>query len=282
MLLAGHHQRRGNLYSRLVSLSCVFVPAGGSPKSSQVPFELLHLRLQLLRDRVQADRPEDIRHHHSEQMIGGVVKCEGMHFGADILPVDKRAGPLIRLIELRFLQVFTNMGEVDPAFARDHGNQPLVFVALFEPPDCFLRLSVPCAAKCIHSFEFCLPQRPILAGEAADHPAEKPVFQKAGALFLLQHLPVDTALHQSPRHRRCGKQIPAHKHVEELVDQLAHVKTPLEQIVLRVIGLWGQQRILCVQLLVAIQKIRDLFEIGVYSRLGLIFGVAEILHIQVV
>ena len=96
------------------------------------------------------------------------------------------------------------MGEVDPAFARDHGNQPLVFVALFEPPDCFLRLSVPCAAKCIHSFEFCLPQRPILAGEAADHPAEKPVFQKAGALFLLQHLPVDTALHQSPRHRRCG------------------------------------------------------------------------------
>ncbi|CAN3988898.1 hypothetical protein OHPBIL_OHPBIL_14785, partial [Dysosmobacter welbionis] len=91
-----------------------------------------------------------------------------------------------------------------------------------------------------------------------------------------------TALHQSPRHRRCGKQIPAHKHVEELVDQLAHVKTPLEQIVLRVIGLWGQQRILCVQLLVAIQKIRDLFEIGVYSRLGLIFGVAEILHIQVV
>ncbi|CAN4034921.1 Helix-turn-helix domain-containing protein, partial [Dysosmobacter welbionis] len=70
---------------------------------------------------------------------------------------------------------------------------------------------------------------------------------------------------QSPRHRRCGKQIPAHKHVEELVDQLAHVKTPLEQIVLRVIGLWGQQRILCVQLLVALQKIRDLFEIGVYS-----------------
>ena len=60
------------------------------------------------------------------------------------------------------------------------------------------------------------------------------------------------------------------------------MKTPLEQIVLRVIGLWGQQRILCVQLLVALQKIRDLFEIGVYSRLGLIFGVAEILHIQII
>ena len=79
------------------------IPASSAPKSRQAPLKILHLCFQFLRNREQTDCSKDTVHHHRKQMICGIIKREGMHFGADILPMDKCAGPLIRLIELLFL-----------------------------------------------------------------------------------------------------------------------------------------------------------------------------------